>query len=395
MQSRQHQVTGFGRGQSGADGFNVAHFSDQNHVGVLTQRIFERGSESHGVGVQFALFYQRHDVVMNVFDRVFDGDDVFCGGPVDQIDQTGQSGGFSASGRSGDQDQPLLLGHQPQHLGRQPQFLGGRNPVGNHARHHADGTALKEAVHAEPETLRRRVRCMTERHLDRQGEVQLPFFLEDHPLARGDDAVEQPLGVAAGQGGQFQRPQISVDPEHRAGAGRKQEVAGAELDRAAQQSPHIHEFSVFALIPAVAEGVDSGLHPLEQQPELVDVGGGDLRRFQRNDSIREELEDRTVEGDHTIFLTAVDRLFEIIEIAFMNQPFDGRGSDQQFECRDHSRTVFAGEQPLRRDSDQRHGEVGGNLCALVLGEEVDNPFDRLNGVGGVGGGQHQVAGQRR
>src|SRR5277367_2450119 len=55
MQGGQHQVAGFGSENGGGDGFQVAHFADQDDVRVLAQRSAQRGGERCGVHFHFAL----------------------------------------------------------------------------------------------------------------------------------------------------------------------------------------------------------------------------------------------------------------------------------------------------------------------------------------------------
>src|SRR5580765_2356054 len=43
VQGRENHVAGFGGEQGGGNGFKVAHFADENHVGVLTQGGAKRG----------------------------------------------------------------------------------------------------------------------------------------------------------------------------------------------------------------------------------------------------------------------------------------------------------------------------------------------------------------
>jgi hypothetical protein len=45
VQRTEHQVAGFGGGHGQADGFQVAHFADQNRVRVFTQCGLERGGK--------------------------------------------------------------------------------------------------------------------------------------------------------------------------------------------------------------------------------------------------------------------------------------------------------------------------------------------------------------
>ena len=45
VQGGENHVAGFGRVQRGADGFQIAHFADQNHVRILTQGSAQRRRE--------------------------------------------------------------------------------------------------------------------------------------------------------------------------------------------------------------------------------------------------------------------------------------------------------------------------------------------------------------
>ena len=42
VQRREGQVAGLGDGERGGDGFQVAHFADQDDVGILAQGVLER-----------------------------------------------------------------------------------------------------------------------------------------------------------------------------------------------------------------------------------------------------------------------------------------------------------------------------------------------------------------
>ncbi len=46
MERAENQVPGFCGNQGGLDGFHVAHFSDQDHVGVLAQGAAQRPAET-------------------------------------------------------------------------------------------------------------------------------------------------------------------------------------------------------------------------------------------------------------------------------------------------------------------------------------------------------------
>ena len=60
--------------------------------------------EGEGVQADFALLDDRLVVFKDVFDGVFQGDDVFAAVGVDVLDHRGQGGGFAATGGAGQQD---------------------------------------------------------------------------------------------------------------------------------------------------------------------------------------------------------------------------------------------------------------------------------------------------
>ncbi len=72
-------MAGFGGVQEGStDRLNVAHFADQNNVGILTQGGAKRREKRWRIcDLDLALVHVALFVAMQEFDRVFDGDDVF------------------------------------------------------------------------------------------------------------------------------------------------------------------------------------------------------------------------------------------------------------------------------------------------------------------------------
>ena len=76
VQRAEHDVPGFGRGDGGFDRGQVAHFADQNHVGVLPQGAADGFGEARHVDAHFALIDRRFLVVVIKLDRVFNRDDV-------------------------------------------------------------------------------------------------------------------------------------------------------------------------------------------------------------------------------------------------------------------------------------------------------------------------------
>ena len=76
MQRREHEVPGLSRGQRRRDRLQIAHLSDQDHVGVSRSADFQRQREVVGVGADLALVDDALAVRVQVLDRVLDREDV-------------------------------------------------------------------------------------------------------------------------------------------------------------------------------------------------------------------------------------------------------------------------------------------------------------------------------
>ena len=92
VQGGKNQVAGLGREQGCGDGFEVAHFANENHVGILAQSGAQRGGEVCGVHLDFALIDEAALIAMQELDGVLDGDDVLVIMTVDLVDD-GRLGG--------------------------------------------------------------------------------------------------------------------------------------------------------------------------------------------------------------------------------------------------------------------------------------------------------------
>ena len=149
VQCGENHVAGFGGQQRGGNGFEVAHFADQNHVGVLTQSSAQRRRKIRGVHFDFALVDEAALVAVQEFDGVFDGDEVIGAVGVDAVDHRGERGGLTGTGGSRYENQAALLFANLANDVRQIQFFDGADLGGDDAEHHADVAALLENVDAE------------------------------------------------------------------------------------------------------------------------------------------------------------------------------------------------------------------------------------------------------
>ena len=105
VQRGERQVPGLGDAQRRLDRLEVAHFADEDDVGILAQRGAQRGGEAVRVGVDLALVDETALVLVDVLDRILDGDDVLAALGVDLVDHRRQRRRLAAAGRAGDEHQ--------------------------------------------------------------------------------------------------------------------------------------------------------------------------------------------------------------------------------------------------------------------------------------------------
>ena len=128
---RERQVAGLGDAQRRLDRLEVAHFADEHDVGVLAEGGAERVREALRVAVHLALVDQAALVLVEVLDRVLDGEDVPVLLGVDLVDHRRQRGRLAAAGRPGDQHQAArAVGELGDHR-RQLQLLEAADALGN------------------------------------------------------------------------------------------------------------------------------------------------------------------------------------------------------------------------------------------------------------------------
>ena len=85
----------FCSGQRGGHCFQVAHFADQNDIGILAQCRAQRRRERWRIAADLDLFDDRMLISMLILDRVFDRDDVPRFVSIDLADEGGQRGRFA------------------------------------------------------------------------------------------------------------------------------------------------------------------------------------------------------------------------------------------------------------------------------------------------------------
>jgi hypothetical protein len=149
VQRGKNHVAGFGRVQSGADGFEVAHFADQDDVRILTQAGAQRGGKRWGIDFHFALVDVTLFVAVQKFDWVFDGDDVLGASGIDAVHHGSEGRGLTGARNARYQDKAARhIANLLDHLG-QKELVERANLGGNHAEHKADVAALLKHVDTE------------------------------------------------------------------------------------------------------------------------------------------------------------------------------------------------------------------------------------------------------
>ena len=107
MHGGEDEVAGFSGGEGGLDGFVIAHFADEDDVGVLAEDVDEGAIEGADVGEDFLLDDDGAIVLVDEFDGVFDGDDFAATFLVDEVDEVIEGGSFASAGGAGDEDEAV------------------------------------------------------------------------------------------------------------------------------------------------------------------------------------------------------------------------------------------------------------------------------------------------
>src|SRR5580704_1017454 len=238
VQGGQNQVAGFGGENRGGNGFQVAHFADQHDVGVLTQSSAQRGGERRGVDFDFALVDETLFVAVQIFDRVFDGDDVLGAQRVDAVDHRGECGRFTGTSGAGGENQTALLFANLRKNAREFEFLDGTNLGGNDAQDHADVAALLEHVHAEASEAGDAVS-----HIEFGGFLEFLFLpVGHHAEGHGQHFFRRDARHVV------ERVQDAINAKIRVVADFQVQVGGAAFDGAAQEIVNIdgHQTSLGA-----------------------------------------------------------------------------------------------------------------------------------------------------
>ena len=204
VQSSENDVPCFRRRNSGFDGFQVSHFTDENDVRVLTQGAANGFRKRRNVDADFTLVDCTFDVVVIEFDRVFNRNDVTVNRFVQMLDHGGQRCRFTGTGRPGNEN----------HASRtQNQFCNNRRGVEVFERHQLNGNLSQN--HRDAASLLEYGNTETRLVAEGETEVRTADFLKFLLAAFRRDAFHQGDGVVRFQNLCFQTRQRAVKTNYR------------------------------------------------------------------------------------------------------------------------------------------------------------------------------------
>jgi len=229
----EHQVTGAGGGERQFDRLEIAHFADEDDVGVLAQGAFEGGGERARVEADFAMVDERGFAFVDEFDRVLDGEDVVFPVLVRVIHHGGQGGGLAGAGGAGHQDQAFvehgeLLEYRRQRGVELLEILEGQHLAGDLAKDRGDAVFLIEKIGAKAGNAWNLV-----------AEIDIARFFVNLDLIFRRDFVKHRLESVALERRVLDAEQFAVDAENGRVAGGKMEVRGFLLHHEVEESVNL------------------------------------------------------------------------------------------------------------------------------------------------------------
>ena len=107
MKAGKNQMSGLSSSHGSLDSLVVTHFSKQDHIRALTQGGTQGNQIIGSIRTDLSLADNAFVMSVQVFQRVFQRDDMSFTAVIDLVDDTSHGGGFSASGRTCDQNHSL------------------------------------------------------------------------------------------------------------------------------------------------------------------------------------------------------------------------------------------------------------------------------------------------
>ncbi len=203
VQRAQHQVAGFRGGHRHGDGFGVAQFADQDHVGIFAHGGAHAFGERRNVRAELALDDLRLLAAMDELDRVFERDDVEPARGVQVVDHRRERGRLAGAGGAGDQHHALVVVAELLDDRWQRQLVDARDVLRNRAERGAEAGFL--AVHVDAEA------AAVGRHV---GEVEVVALAEVFVLVLGEDLGEITLELRVADVAELDGHEVAVHAQH-------------------------------------------------------------------------------------------------------------------------------------------------------------------------------------
>ena len=147
----------FRRGHRRRHGVRSTHFTQHDYIDVLTERRVKCCREVFRVDAHFALVDHRLFRSIDIFNGVFDGDDVFHALGVDEFDQGSQGRRLALPHWSHDEKEPLWFARECFNNFGKIEFFNRTNGLWDETQCDAHRPTLEKCVAAETVAVRRLV----------------------------------------------------------------------------------------------------------------------------------------------------------------------------------------------------------------------------------------------
>ena len=126
-------MPGLGSRQCEPNRFQVAHFTEQNDIGVFAQRCFEGIGKTRCIAADLTLRYQRAFRCIYKLHGVFDGQHMLGAATVDMLNHGSQGCTLAGAGRPDDEHKTMIVRRQRSQQGRRLYRFERRHDIGNRA----------------------------------------------------------------------------------------------------------------------------------------------------------------------------------------------------------------------------------------------------------------------
>ena len=109
MERREGQMARLRDTKRGFDSLEVTHLTDEHDVGIFTQCGAKRVRETVGIRVNLPLVHQALLMIVEILNRILDGDDVLRPLFVDLVEHGRERRGLAAARRSSDEHEAARL----------------------------------------------------------------------------------------------------------------------------------------------------------------------------------------------------------------------------------------------------------------------------------------------